>query len=52
MAIGPLQLIVRAGGLRLADAFISPPDLVATGLMKAEEAQDLHAMETVGAGAK
>ena len=41
--------IARAGGFRLSDGFISPLDLVAIGLMSAEEAQDLHAMETSGA---
>src|SRR6266704_353312 len=38
--------IARAGGFRLSDAFISPFDLVAIGLMGAEEAKELHAMET------
>jgi uncharacterized membrane protein len=41
--------IARAGGFRISDGFISPLDLVAIGLMSAEEAQDLHAMETSGA---
>jgi uncharacterized membrane protein len=38
--------IARAGGFRLGDGFISPLDLVEIGLMSADEAQDLHAMET------
>ena len=38
--------IARAGGFRLSDGFISPLDLVAIGLMAAEEAEELHAMET------
>jgi len=38
--------IARAGGFRLADAFISPLDLVAIGLATSEEADQLHAMET------
>ena len=38
--------IARAGGFRLSDGFISPLDLVAIGLLSAEEAKDLHAMET------
>jgi uncharacterized membrane protein len=38
--------IARAGGFRLSDGFISPFDLVAIGLMSADEAKDLHAMET------
>jgi uncharacterized membrane protein len=41
--------IARAGGMRLSDGFISPLDLVAIGLMEAEEAKDLHVMETSGA---
>jgi uncharacterized membrane protein len=38
--------IARAGGFRLGDGFISPLDLVEIGLMSAEEARELHAMET------
>ena len=41
--------IGRAGGFRLSDGFISPLDLVAIGLMEAEEAKELHAMETAAA---
>jgi uncharacterized membrane protein len=41
--------IARAGGFRISDGFISPLDLVEIGLMTAEEAKDLHAMETAGA---
>jgi len=41
--------IARAGGFRVSDGFISPLDLVAIGLMTAEEAKELHAMETTGA---
>ena len=41
--------IVRAGGFRLSDGFISPLDLVEIGLLSAEDAEDLHAMETVAA---
>jgi uncharacterized membrane protein len=37
--------IARAGGFRIGDGFISPLDLVATGLVSAEEAQALHAIE-------
>ena len=37
--------IARAGGFRLSDGFISPLDLVAIGLLSAEEAKELHAME-------
>jgi uncharacterized membrane protein len=38
--------IARAGGVRLADGFISPLDLVEIGLLKAEEAKELHDLET------
>ena len=44
--------IARAGGFRLSDGFISPLDLVAIGLLEAEEAEDLHAMETAAAKPK
>ena len=40
--------IFRAGGFRIADAFISPLDLVEIGLTTAEEAQELHAMDNAG----
>jgi uncharacterized membrane protein len=38
--------IARAGGFRIGDGFISPFDLVEIGLLSAEEARDLHAMES------
>jgi uncharacterized membrane protein len=38
--------IARAGGFRIADGFISPLDLVVTGLVSAQEAEELHAIET------
>jgi uncharacterized membrane protein len=41
--------IARAGGFRLSDGFISPLDLIAIGLVSAEEAQELHALETAAA---
>ena len=44
--------IARAGGFRLSDGFISPLDLVAIGLIEAEEAEELHAMETAAAATK
>ena len=43
--------IARAGGFRIADGFISPLDLVAIGLVTAEEAEELHAKETAAAPA-
>jgi uncharacterized membrane protein len=42
--------IARAGGFRVADGFISPLDLVAIGLMNAEDAKELHQLE-IGAAA-
>jgi uncharacterized membrane protein len=44
--------IARAGGFRLGDGFISPLDLVEIGLMSADEAEDLHAMETSAAATR
>ena len=41
--------IARAGGFRISDGFISPLDLVEIGLLSAEDAEELHAMETAGA---
>ena len=41
--------IVRAGGFRISDGFISPLDLVGIGLATAEEAQELHDLETAAA---
>jgi uncharacterized membrane protein len=42
------EAIVRAGGFRISDGFISPLDLVEIGLVSAEEARELHAVETAG----
>ncbi|MFL5881743.1 MAG: hypothetical protein ACJ782_17010 [Actinomycetota bacterium] len=44
--------IASAGGFRISDGFISPLDLVEIGLLEAEEAKDLHAMETAAANPK
>ena len=44
--------IARAGGFRLGDGFISPLDLVEIGLMQAEEAKQLHDLETSAAADK
>jgi uncharacterized membrane protein len=41
--------VVRAGGFRISDGFISPLDLVGIGLLSAEEAKELHELETAGA---
>jgi hypothetical protein len=44
-AIPLRDAVIRAGGFRIGDGFISPLDLAEIGLMSAEEAQGLHAME-------
>ena len=44
--------IARAGGFRLSDGFISPLDLVEIGLVSAEEAKELHELETAAAAAR
>ncbi len=41
--------IFRAGGFRISDGFISPLDLVTIGLVSAEEARELHDLETAAA---
>ncbi len=41
--------IARAGGFRISDGFISPLDLIEIGLISAEEAQELHELETAAA---
>jgi uncharacterized membrane protein len=41
--------VMRAGGFRLADGFISPLDLVEIGLVSAEDAERLHAHEMTAA---
>jgi uncharacterized membrane protein len=40
--------VVRAGGFRISDGFISPLDLVDVGIHTAQEAAELHAMENAG----
>ncbi|MCP2248115.1 hypothetical protein [Lentzea aerocolonigenes] len=40
--------VARAGGFRISDGFISPFDLIAIGLVNAEEARQLHDLETAG----
>ncbi|MFY9926815.1 MAG: hypothetical protein WAK82_02315 [Streptosporangiaceae bacterium] len=41
--------LLRAGGFRISDGFISPLDLVEIGLVTAEEARELHELETAAA---
>src|ERR1700722_4737561 len=48
-AIPLRDAIARAGGFRISDGFISPLDLIGIGLMSAEEAKELHDMETAAA---
>jgi uncharacterized membrane protein len=45
-AVGLRDALVDAGGFRLSDGFISPLDLVVTGLVTAEEAAVHHEVET------
>jgi uncharacterized membrane protein len=49
-AIPLRDAIASAGGFRISDGFISPLDLVEIGLVSAEEADELHAIETAGQG--
>jgi uncharacterized membrane protein len=44
--------IVRAGGYRISDGFISPADLVAVGLASSAEAKKMHATEKTAVAAK
>ena len=45
-AVGLRDAVVRAGGFRVSDGFISPLDLVGVGLVTVEEAAQLHSVET------
>jgi uncharacterized membrane protein len=45
-AVGLRDAVMRANGFRIGDGFISPLDLVAIGLMAAEEAEELASIET------
>jgi len=42
--------VARAGGYRVSDGFISPLDLIEIGLVSAEEAKQLHDLETSAVG--
>jgi uncharacterized membrane protein len=50
-AVGLRDAVVRAGGFRVSDGFISPLDLIGIGLVTAEEAAEMHALETLSASA-
>jgi uncharacterized membrane protein len=41
--------IARTGGFRISDGFISPLDLIEIGLVSAEDAKELHDLETAAA---
>jgi uncharacterized membrane protein len=43
--------VFRAGGFRISDGFISPLDLIEIGLVSAEDAKQLHDLETSAAAA-
>jgi len=45
-AIPLRDAVARAGGFRVSDGFISPLDLIGIGLVSAEEAAELHGLET------
>jgi uncharacterized membrane protein len=51
-AIPLRDAVVRAGGFRISDGFISPLDLIEIGVVSAEEAKELHDLETAGSGAQ
>jgi uncharacterized membrane protein len=42
--------VMRAGGFRVSDGFISPLDLIEIGLVAAEDAKQLHDLETAAGG--
>jgi uncharacterized membrane protein len=50
-AVGLRDAVVRAGGYRVSDGFISPLDLIGVGLLSVEEAAELHGVETTTAPA-
>jgi len=50
-AVGLRDAVYRAGGFRISDGWISPFDLVAVGLLAAEEARELEATERERSGA-
>ena len=43
--------VMRAGGFRISDGFISPLDLIGIGLISAEDAAELHKLETASVSA-
>ena len=51
-AVALRDAVVRAGGFRISDGFISPADLVAVGLASAAEAKKMQAPEKTPVGVK
>ncbi len=51
-AIPLRDALIRAGGFRISDGFISPLNLVEIGLMEADEAKMMHDLETSAAASK
>ena len=49
LAVPLRDAVLRAGGFRISDGFISPLDLVGIGLVSADEASQHHEMETKAA---
>src|SRR3982751_3301641 len=45
-AVGLRDAVARAGGYRVSDGFISPLDLIALGMVTAEEAAELQSIES------
>ena len=50
-AVGLRDAVARAGGFRVSDGFISPLDLIGIGMLTAEEAAQMHAMEAAAGAA-
>ena len=48
----PLRDASPEGGFRISDGFISPLDLIEVGLVSAEEAKELHDLETSAAASR
>jgi hypothetical protein len=44
-AVGLRDAVLRTGGFRISDGFISPLDLVEIGVLSSAEATELHAAE-------
>jgi hypothetical protein len=45
-AVPLCDAVARAGGYRIGDGFVSPLDLLAVGLVSAQEAEELEAIES------